>query len=153
MQLALVVLFHPPTGANTALALGQLALCGGGLCGDSCICGSGGVYMKTTQTLSNLHCVVVVCGGGSWIMWKWRIYRYYKTLLAHVVVSPIATSAVSVLPSTQWCRYQAYARATCTVWWCTSSGGGRCILVCGGGGCCYGVLVLGKCTGVSQRKY
>ena len=33
LQLALVVLFHPPTGANTALALGQLALCGGGLCG------------------------------------------------------------------------------------------------------------------------
>ena len=29
VQLALVVLFHPPTGANTALALGQLALCGG----------------------------------------------------------------------------------------------------------------------------
>ena len=51
LQLALVVLFHPPTAANTALALGQLALCGGGLCGDSCICGSGGVYMKTTQTL------------------------------------------------------------------------------------------------------
>ena len=33
LQLALVVLFHPPTGANIALALGQLALCGGGLCG------------------------------------------------------------------------------------------------------------------------
>ena len=32
-------------------------------------------------------------------------------------------------------------------------GGGRCIRVCGGGGCCYEVLVLGKCTGVSQRKY
>ena len=29
VQLALVVLFHPPTDANTALALGQLALCGG----------------------------------------------------------------------------------------------------------------------------
>ena len=29
LQLALVVLFHPSTGANTALALGQLALCGG----------------------------------------------------------------------------------------------------------------------------
>ena len=29
LQLALVVFFHPPTGANTALALGQLALCGG----------------------------------------------------------------------------------------------------------------------------
>ena len=32
-------------------------------------------------------------------------------------------------------------------------GGGGCIRVCGGGGCCYGVLVLGKCAGVSQRKY
>ena len=29
LQLALVVLFHPATGANTALAPGQLALCGG----------------------------------------------------------------------------------------------------------------------------
>ena len=36
LQLALVVLFHPATGANTVLALGQLALCGvvngGGCC-------------------------------------------------------------------------------------------------------------------------
>ena len=32
-------------------------------------------------------------------------------------------------------------------------GGGRCIRVCGGGVCCYGVLVLGKCAGDSQRKY
>ena len=44
LQLALVVLFHPPTGTNTALALRQLALYGGGLCGGSCICGSGGVW-------------------------------------------------------------------------------------------------------------
>ena len=42
----------------------------------------------------------------------------YKTQLAHVVVSPIATCVGGVFPSTQWCRYQAYARATCTVWWC-----------------------------------
>ena len=67
LQLALVVLFHPPTAANTALALGQLALCGGGLCGGglfggdlcggvlcgggglcggSCICGSEGIYIN-----------------------------------------------------------------------------------------------------------
>ena len=32
MQLALVVFFLPPAGADTALALEQLALCGGGLC-------------------------------------------------------------------------------------------------------------------------
>ena len=30
LQFALVVLFHPATGANTALAPRQLALCGGG---------------------------------------------------------------------------------------------------------------------------
>ena len=40
----------------------------------------------------------------------------YKTQLAHVVVSPIATCVGGVFPSTQWRRYQAYARATCTVW-------------------------------------
>ena len=101
----------------------------------------------------NLHCVVAVCGSGSCIMWKWRIYIYiYKTPLAHVVVSPIATCAGGAFPSTHWRRYQAYARATCTVWWCILGGGGRCILVWGGSGCCYGVLVLGKCTGVRQRK-
>ena len=38
--------------------------------------------------------------------------------LAQVLVSPIATCVGGVFPSTQWRRYQAYARATCTVWWC-----------------------------------
>ena len=51
LQLALVVFFLPPTGAHTPLALEQLALCGGGMCGGSCTCGSGGMYMKTTRTL------------------------------------------------------------------------------------------------------
>ena len=39
------------------------------------ICGSGGMYMKTTRTLGicTVWCMVV-CGGGSCIMWKWRIY-------------------------------------------------------------------------------
>ena len=74
VQLVLVVLFHPPTGANTALALGQLALCGGGLCGDSCICGSGGVHENYTDTLAictvwwwSVVVVVVLCGGGGYI--------------------------------------------------------------------------------------
>ena len=67
LQLALVVLFHPPTGANTALALGQLllcgggmcggGLCGGGLCGGSCICGSGGIYIYIAHLLCGR------CGG------------------------------------------------------------------------------------------
>ena len=90
--------------------------------------------------------VVVLCGSGGYI-------GIYRTLFAHVVVSSIGTCAGGVFPSSQWCRYQAYAQATCTVWWCILGGGGRCIRVCGGGGCCYGVMVLGKCAGVSQRKY
>ena len=68
-----------------------------------------------------------------------------------MVVSPIATCAGDVFPYTHWRRYQAYALATCTVWLYFFGGGGRCIHVCGGGGCCYGLLVLGKFTGVSEK--
>ena len=43
LQLALVVLFHLAIGANTALALGQLTLCGGGLWWwYIAVCGGGG---------------------------------------------------------------------------------------------------------------
>ena len=86
-----------------------------------------------------------------------------------MVVSPIATCSSGVSPSTHWCRYLTYAQATCTVWLCFLGGGGRCIRVgggrcicvgggrCirvgGGSGCSYGVVVLGKCIGISQRKY
>ena len=64
LQLALVVLFHPPTGANTALALGQLALCGGGLCGGG-LCGGG------------------LCGSSFTYMWKWRyVHENYTDTLA-----------------------------------------------------------------------
>ena len=46
LQLALVVLFHPPTGANTALAPGQLALCGGDQWWWYIVaCGDGGIYI------------------------------------------------------------------------------------------------------------
>ena len=46
LQLALVVLFHPSTGANTALAPGQLALCGGGQWWWYVVaCGGGGIYI------------------------------------------------------------------------------------------------------------
>ena len=42
LQLAPVVFFLPPTGADTGLTLGQLALCGGGflvvVVGGSCMC-------------------------------------------------------------------------------------------------------------------
>ena len=46
LQLALVVLFHPSTGANTALAPGQLALCGSGQWWWYVVaCGGGGIYI------------------------------------------------------------------------------------------------------------
>ena len=46
LQLALVVLFHPSTGADTALAPGQLALCGGGQWWWYIVaCGGGGIYI------------------------------------------------------------------------------------------------------------
>ena len=40
-----------------------------------------------------------------------------QTLLAPVVVSSIANCAGGVFPSTHWCRYWTYTRATCAVWW------------------------------------
>ena len=47
LQLAPVVFFLPPTGADTGLTLGQLALCGGVflvvvVVVDVCVCGGGG---------------------------------------------------------------------------------------------------------------
>ena len=65
LQLALVVLFHPSTGANTALAPGQLALCGGGQWWWYVVaCGGGGIYirMKPALILEQL----ALCGGGQW---------------------------------------------------------------------------------------
>ena len=39
--------------------------------------------------------------------------------VATTVVSPVATCAGGVFPSTHWQRYQTYTQATCTVWWYT----------------------------------
>ena len=85
------------------------------------------------QSFSSSHwrryctCTQATCTVWWWSVVVVYIYNYiyiyiyiyiYKTPLAHVVVSPIATCAGDVFPYTHWCRYQAYARATCTVWWC-----------------------------------
>ena len=76
MQLALAVLFHPATGANTALAFGQLALCGGGqrwwyivVCGGESII----IHMKPALTLEQL--AVVVCSGHR-CMWRQNLSIY-----------------------------------------------------------------------------
>ena len=66
LQLALVVLFHPATGANTALAPGQLALCGGGQWWWWYIvaCGGGGIiHMKPALALEQL----ALCDGNLYI--------------------------------------------------------------------------------------
>ena len=60
-----------------------------------------------------------------------------NTPLAHEAVSPIATCAYGVFPSTHWCRYRICTQATCTV------GGGILIQLfyflnikfCNGSGC------------------
>ena len=65
-----------------------------------------------------------------------------QTLLAPVVVSPVATCAGGVFPSTHWHTYSTCtcAQATCTVWW--RSVVVVVVCVCGGGGCSYGVVVV-----------
>ena len=90
LQLALVVLFHPPTGADTALAPGQLALCGGGQWWWYIVaCRGGGIYIWNLHWhLSNLYCVVVIYSGDR-CMWKQNvsfhlsIYRYLNKNLHH----------------------------------------------------------------------
>ena len=58
LKLALVVLFHSPTGANTALAPGQLALCGGGQWWWYIVAVEVEVHMKPALTLEQL----ALCG-------------------------------------------------------------------------------------------
>ena len=65
--------------------------------------------------------------------------------LAPVVVSSIATCTSGVFPSTLWCRYQTYTRATCTVWWCFFVVVVVDVCYCGSGGCCYGDIIA-TCT-------
>ena len=88
LQLALVVLFHPPTGANSALALGQLALCGGGLCGGSCMYAWKWSYVHENYTDTLAICtvwwwsvvmVVVLCGSGGYIYIYIYICSYTHT--------------------------------------------------------------------------
>ena len=62
LQFVLVVLFHPATGTNTALAPGQLALCGGGQWWCYVVAYGGGgiyIYMNPALTLEQL----ALCGG------------------------------------------------------------------------------------------
>ena len=95
------------------------------------------------------------------------------------MVSPIATCAGGVYPSTHWRRYWWFhplllalvvfilpptgADTVLALELLALCGGGFLVVVvvvvvidvcvCGGGGCGYGVAVVVKCTGVSQRKY
>ena len=58
-------------------------------------------------------------GGGHWLqlaLVAFFLQPLAQTLLAPVVVPPIATSA-GILPSTHWCTYSTCAQATCTVWY------------------------------------
>ena len=88
LQLALVVLFHPATGANTALAPGQLALCGGGQWWWYIVaCGGGGIYIRNLHChLSNLHCVVVIYSDDR-CMWRQNPSFFLSTYLNKIYVT------------------------------------------------------------------
>ena len=89
--------------------------------------------------------VVVLCGSGGYIIIRLHLHTwwFHPLQLAPVMFSFTPTGADTKLMLGQLALCGGVFLG----------GGGRCIRVCGGGGCCYGVLVLGKCTSVSQRKY
>ena len=53
-----------------------------------------------------------------------------QTPLVPAVVSPIATGASGVFPSTHRHRYRTYTQATCTVWWYIYSAIYMCVCEC-----------------------
>ena len=63
-----------------------------------------------------------------------------QTLLALVVVPPVATCAGGLFPSTHWCTCSTCVPATYTVWWWSVV----VVVACGngGGGCSYWVVVV-----------
>ena len=73
-------------------------------------------------------------GGFTHCYLRWWCLSFHP--LAQIpVVSPIATCAGGVYPSTHWRRYCTCTRTTCTVWWWFFSGGGGggiilCLLHC-----------------------
>ena len=59
-------------------------------------------------------------GGGHWLqlaLVAFFLQPLAQTLLAPLVVSPIATCAGGLSPSTHWRTYSTCTRATCTMWW------------------------------------
>ena len=59
-------------------------------------------------------------GGGHWlqpVLVEFFLQPLMQTLLEPVVVSPVATCAGGLFPSTHWRTYSTCAGATCTVWW------------------------------------
>ena len=59
-------------------------------------------------------------GSGHWLQLALVAFFFQplaQTLLALVVVSPVAAYADGLVPSTYWRTYSTCAQATCTVWW------------------------------------
>ena len=72
-------------------------------------------------------------GGGHWLqpaLVEFFLQPLMQTLLAPVVVSPVATCAGGLFPSTHWRTYSTCAGATCTVWWWSVV----VVVTCGSGG-------------------
>ena len=56
-------------------------------------------------------------GAGHWLQLALVRFSFSHWHLAPVVVSPVATCAGGLFPSTHWRTYSTCVRATCTVWY------------------------------------
>ena len=97
-------------------------------------CACGVIFLSISASTPLSHMVVVT---GCNLLVAFFLQPLAQTLLAPVVVTPIATCAGGLFPSTHWRTYSTGARATCTVWWwsvvvvvtCGSGGGGLYIYI------------------------
>ena len=77
-------------------------------------CACGVIFLSISASTPLSHMVVVT---GCNLLVAFFLQPLAQTLLAPVVVTPIATCAGGLFPSTHWRTYSTGARATCTVWW------------------------------------
>ena len=84
-------------------------------------------------------------GGGHWLqltLVALILQPLAQTLLAPVVMPPMATCTGGLLPSTHWRTYSTCTRTTCTVWWWSVVMVVTCECECGGDGCSYEMVVV-----------
>jgi len=111
-----MLLLHPlPTCANAGPDLCTFCpdLCT--LCPDLCT-----LSLWCYPSINQRKYSTCTHGGGHWLqlaLVAFFLQPLAQTVLVPVVVSPVATCAGALFPSTHWRIYSACAWATCTVWW------------------------------------